>query len=266
MTMMTSLHWRLARTICAALALAACAIGCVPVVLVGGAAAASTVVMDRRSSNLVLADQEIENRGSSAVRALLGDKGHVNVTSYYRKVLLSGEVPTEQDRQRVQAAISKDTGVVGVINELAVGPGSTLTQRATDLAITARVKSGLLNANGVPGNSIKVVTERNTTYLMGRLTQRETRLATEVARTTGGVHRVIRVIDLISDEEALYANEGATTTASSPAASASKDAAAAEAAPPPGAEQTSGVVAQPVTQPTIQQVPPIQVQTLPPIK
>jgi osmotically-inducible protein OsmY len=210
-----------------------------------------------------VADQTIELRADSRVSEALAQRGHVSVVSFYRKVLLTGEVPTADDRQRAQAAVAGVPEVAGVVNELAVMPDSTLGQRSNDTYLTSKVKAGLLNANGVPGNSIKVVTERGTVYLMGRLTQRETELATEVARTTGGVERVVRVVDFISEQAALHPSDPSGTNAS--AAPVSTVGTGSAPAPATG----DGVLVQPVTQPIIVQQPaaqPIQVQTLPPVK
>ena len=259
-------HARFVRTALAAALLASGVSACVPLALVGGATATGLVITDRRSPSTQLADQGIETRASRAAGEVLGDRGHVNLTSYFRKVLITGEVPSEQDRQRVQAAVSGVGDVAGVVNELAVGPNSSITQRANDSGITAKVKTNLLNANGVPANSIKVVTERGTTYLMGRLTQRETQLATEVTRTTGGVDRVVRVIDFISEQAALHPSDS-TGQSSGPTPVSDAPGSGAVAPAATSAPAATGAVTQPVTQPTIQQAPqPIQVQTLPPVK
>lgn len=249
------------------LALAGATLGGCAVAVVGGAAAVGGMVAtDRRSPQTQVADQTIELRADARVSEALSKRGHVSVVSFYRKVLLTGEVPTAEDRQRAQAAVAAVPEVAGVVNELAVMPDSTLGQRSNDTYLTSKVKTNLLNANGVPANSIKVVTERGTVYLMGRLTQRETELATEVARTTSGVERVVRVVDFISEQAALHPTD---PTGSSPAP------APVSAANPVVAPATSataagqGVVIQPVSQPTIVQQPgsqPIQVQTLPPVK
>ena len=249
--------------------------GCAAAV-VGGAAAAGggMVATDRRSPQTQGDDQTIELRAASRVSDAISKRGNVSVVSFYRKVLLTGEVPTADDRQRAEAAAASVPEVMGVVNELAVMPDSTFGQRANDTLTTSKVKTNLLNANGVPGNSIKVVTERGTVYLMGRLTRRESDLATEVARTTPGVQRVVRVVDFISEQAALHPTDptgtsaapvpvssvGATTpgsTAVAPATSAAGGVAAGD-----------GVVTHPVTQPTIVQPAqqPIQVQTLPPVK
>ena len=244
------------------LALAAAVLaGCAAAVVGGAAAAGGVVATDRRSSATQLADQGIELRASSRVNDALGDKrGHVNITSYYRKVLVSGEVATPDERQRAGAAVAGTPDVASVINELAVMPDSSLKQRSEDTLITGRVKAKLIDANGVPSNSIKVVTERGTVYLMGRLTEREEALATEVARTTPGVQRVVRIIDRISEQAALHPNDASGQT---PAPAPVTTLPSSGAATPPAAP---AVEVRPVTQPTVIQQPPVEVRSLPPVK
>lgn len=251
---------RLALAVLLATGAAAGLTACGVAVVEGAAAAGGLVATDRRSPQTQLADEVIEQRAGGRVADLLKDTAHVNAISYYRKVLLTGEVPTAQDRERVQAAVAQVAEVVGVVNELGVMPNSSLGQRSNDTWITGQVKTSMLNANGVPANSIKVVTERGVVYLMGRLTRRETDLATEIARTTPGVLRVVRVVDFISEQAALHPNDPHGTNAAPAPVSGTGTAPASPAATAPG------VVATPVTQPTVVQQPPIQVQTLPPVK
>lgn len=232
---------------------------CVPLAIVGGAAGAGTLVLasERRSNETQTADVSIEQNAQQSVINALGGRGHVTVTSYYRKVLLTGEVPTEQDRQLVESLVRGTANVAGIVNELAVMPNSGPVQRSNDTYITGKVKARFLDANGVPASAIRVVTERGTTYLMGRLTAHEMEVATDVARQTAGVERVVRVIDLIADP----AGTGASSPAASPASAASGVVA------PPAGEAGPGVVTQPVTQTTVQEArPPIEVKTLPPAK
>ena len=244
--------------------------GCAAAVVGGAAAAGGVVAVDRRSPQTQYDDQAIELRADSRISEALNKRGHINVISYYRKVLLTGEVPTSEDRQRAQAAAAGVADVVGVVNELAVQPDSTLTQRSSDTYVTSKVKTNLLNANGVPANSIKVVTERSTVYLMGRLTRRETDLATEVTRTTSGVDRVVRVVDFISEQAALHPTDPqGTSPPTTPVSSATVISPGAAVVAPATSAAGTGVVTTPVTQPTIVQQPssqPIQVQTLPPVK
>ncbi|MBP6780159.1 MAG: BON domain-containing protein [Ottowia sp.] len=249
---------------CATLVLAAGLAGCVPAALVGGAVGAGALLMtaDRRSGETQEADRTIEAAAGDAVVRALPGRGHVNITSYYRKVLITGEVPSAQDSQLVAAQVRAVPGVAGVVNELAVMPESSTLQRSNDGLITSKVRTRLMNQNGVPAGSIRVTTERGTTYLMGRLTATETALATEVARQTDGVQRVVRVIDLIADP----AGGSSVTTHAAPVADPAVSGTAAPTLPAAG-DQATGVVVSPVTQPVIEQPrPPVQVQTLPPMK
>jgi len=255
---------RMAARVALALAAGAALAGCVPVALVGGAVGAGTLLMasERRSNETQEADRTIENAANEAIVQALPGRGHVNLTSFYRKVLVTGEVPTAQDRQLVESRIRALPGVQGVVNELAVMPESGPLQRSNDSLITSKVRTRLMNQNGVPAGSIRVTTERGTTYLMGRLTATETALATEVARQTDGVQRVVRVIDLIADP----AGGSSVTTHAAPVADPAVSGTAAPTLPATG-DQATGVVVSPVTQPVIEQPrPPVQVQTLPPMK
>lgn len=249
---------------CATLVLAAGLAGCVPAALVGGAVGAGALLMtaDRRSGETQEADRTIEAAAGDAVVRALPGRGHVNITSYYRKVLITGEVPSAQDSQLVAAQVRAVPGVAGVVNELAVMPESSTLQRSNDGLITSKVRTRLMNQNGVPAGSIRVTTERGTTYLMGRLTATETALATEVARQTDGVQRVVRVIDLIADP----AGGSSVTTHAAPAVDPAVSGTAAPTLPAAG-DQATGVVVSPVTHPVIEQPrPPVQVQALPPMK
>ena len=189
----------------ALMALAAAAVvgslsACVPLV-VGGAVVGTLVVIDRRTSGTQLEDEGIEFRASNRIKEVIGDKGHVNVTSYNRQVLLTGEVPTAKDRELVEKAVAGVDNVRSVVNELAVMPNSTLTQRSNDTLITGKVKASFVDAKDISLNAFKIVTERNTVFLMGRVTPREVARATEIARGVGGVEKVVRVFEIISEDE-----------------------------------------------------------------
>ena len=173
---------------------------CAPMIM-GGAVMSSLVATDRRTSGAQLEDESIELRAASRIRDNLGDMAHINVTSYNRQVLLTGEVPSAQDRVRAEQIVAKVENVRSTVNELAVLGNATLTQRASDVLVTTRVRAGLVDARDLFANSFKVVTERGTTYLMGRVTQREASRATEVVRTTQGVQKVVRLLEIISEEE-----------------------------------------------------------------
>lgn len=173
---------------------------CAPIVM-GGAVMGSLVATDRRTSGAQLEDEGIELRAASRIRDNLGERGHVNVNSYNRRVLLTGEVPSAQDKQLVEQIVTRVDNVQSVINELAVLGNATLTQRSSDALVTGRVKAGMVDAKDIFANAYKVVTERGTTYLMGRVTQREADRATEITRATTGVQKVVRVFEIISEDE-----------------------------------------------------------------
>ena len=189
----------------ALMALAAAAVvgslsACVPLV-VGGAVVGTLVVIDRRTSGTQLEDEGIEFRASNRIKEVIGDKGHVNVTSYNRQVLLTGEAPTAQDRAQIEAAVRKVENVRSVVNEVAVMPNSSLSARSNDTLITGKVKASLVDAKDLTLNAFKVVTERNTVYLLGIVTLREANRATDIARGVGGVEKVVRVFEIVSEEE-----------------------------------------------------------------
>ncbi len=173
---------------------------CFPV-LMGGAVMTGFVATDRRTSGAQLEDEGIELRAASRIQDNLGERVHVNVTSYNRRVLLTGEVPTAQDRQLVEQVASRVENVQSVVNELAVLGNSTLSQRSSDTLVTGRVKAGFVDAKDLFANAYKVVTERGIVYLMGRVTQREADRATDIARSTSGVQKVVRVFEIISEDE-----------------------------------------------------------------
>lgn len=191
---------RLLAKLALSLALGSTLTACFPVV-VGGAVMGSLVATDRRTSGAQLEDEGIEFRAASRIRDNLGDRVHVNVNSYNRRVLITGEVPNAQDKQLVEQVVSRVENVQSVVNELAELGNATLTQRSSDVLVTGKVKAGLIDAKDLFANAYKVVTERGTTYLMGRVTQREADRATEIARNTGGVQKVVRVFEIITEDE-----------------------------------------------------------------
>lgn len=173
---------------------------CAPIVI-GGAVMGSLVATDRRTSGAQLEDETIELRAASRIRDNLGSRTHVNINSYNRRVLLTGEVPSLQDKQLVEQIVTRVDNVQAVVNELAVLGHTTLVQRSADTLVTGRVKAAMVDARDIFTNAYKVVTERGTTYLMGRVTQREADRATEIARSTTGVQKVVRVFEIISEDE-----------------------------------------------------------------
>jgi len=125
----------------------------------------------------------------------------VSVTSYNRRVLLTGDVASEQDKALAESTVMGVENVRGIVNELGVLGASSLTQRSSDLLVTGRVKAAMIDARDLSASAVKVVTTRGTVYLMGLLTQREADRATEITRNTQGVQRVVRVLEILSEEE-----------------------------------------------------------------
>jgi osmotically-inducible protein OsmY len=169
--------------------------------MIAGVAGTAMVASDRRTSGAQLEDESIELRAQSRIRDNLGERVHVNVTSFNRQVLLTGEVTAEKDRQAVLQLVERIENVKAVVNELAVMPLSNLSERSNDLLIVAKVKASFIDSRDLFASAFKVVTERGTVYLMGRVTQREATRAVEIARGVSGVQKIIRVFEIITEEE-----------------------------------------------------------------
>ncbi len=174
--------------------------GCIAL-LGAGAVAGGLSLNDRRTGGTQIEDQAIELKSGGRLREAIGDKGHVNVTSYNRIALISGEVPTDADKAAAEKAIAGIEGVTNVVNELEVGANSTLGTRSSDTVITTRVKSALIDTKDIQSSAIKVVTERGNVYLMGRVTEREAVRASEVARAQPSVMKVVRVFEILTEEQ-----------------------------------------------------------------
>jgi len=191
---------RAAALVSATAALFAALQGCVAVV--GGAAVGGALMLsDRRSSGAQIEDQSIEMKAGGKIKGAISERGHINVTSYNRIVLVTGEVPTEADKTAVVEALRTIENVANVDDELLVGTNSTMSTRSSDTYITSKVKGALVDAKDLQSNAIKVVTERGNVYLMGRVTEREATRATEIARSTSGVLKVVRVFEILSEAE-----------------------------------------------------------------
>jgi osmotically-inducible protein OsmY len=185
-----------------ALALAGLAIaqlqGCATAV-VGAAAVGTSVALDRRTAGVYVSDQEIELRALTSLREALPQKtDNISATSYNRQVLLTGQVPDEALRARAAEVVKGIPDVRTVFNELSISGVTSLTSDANDVSITTKVKTRLLRDDRVPGTKIKVVTESAVVYLMGLVTQAEAEAATEIARTTAGVTKVVTLFEYIS--------------------------------------------------------------------
>jgi len=209
------------RYVVAILSMASAVQGCAPVIM-GSALVGSLVAVDRRTSGAQLEDEGIELRSAVRIREQLGDRAHINVTSYNRQVLITGEVPNAKDKQLVELLVSRVENVKTTVNELAVMGNTTFSQRSSDALASGRVKAGLVDARDLYASAFKVVTERGVTFLMGRVTQREADRATEIARSTTGVVKVVRLFEIITEEELrnLLPKPTSTSTTGAPAAPA----------------------------------------------
>jgi len=182
-----------------ALAAAAALQGCVPVVIGAGGAAAYSSLEDRRTTGTQIDDESIEVRASNRVSDRFGGTVHVNVTSYNRLALLSGEVPDERTRGEAEKIVRAVPTVRDVTNDLQVSGISSLVSRGNDSYLTLKVRGRLLDAKALSQVHIKVVTESGVVYLMGLVTQAEADESVEIARNTGGVRKVVKVFEYCAE-------------------------------------------------------------------
>ena len=192
------------RVVCAALlaaALGAALSGCVALVG-GGAAVAGLSAIDRRTTGTQVDDEGIELRAGNRISEIMGDKARVEVTSYNRQALLTGQAGNATDKQTIEKLVREQPMVRNVYNEIEVAPfTATLGQRSKDTMLTGQVKASLLNAKDIQASAIKVVTENNVVYLMGVVTPREAKRAAEIARGVNDVTKVVRLFEVISEDE-----------------------------------------------------------------
>lgn len=174
--------------------------GCAPLILGGAVIGTGLVVTDRRTTGMQLEDKAIETKGEARAREL-ATLGRINVSSYNRTVLITGEVPGETERAAVEKAVSGVENVRTVVNELVVAPNLSVSQRSGDSLLGAKVKASLVDAKDVAANAYRVIAERGVVYLMGRVTEREAGRAVEISRSVPGVVKVVRVLDIITEEE-----------------------------------------------------------------
>jgi osmotically-inducible protein OsmY len=182
-------------------AAAAATLGGCAALAIGGAVGAAIVVTDRRTAGVQLEDQNIELKSLTRIREVVSERGHINVTSFNRMALLTGEVPTEADRVAVEQAIAKIENVRSTVNDLAVMGSTSLAARSNDTILTSKVKATFVDAKDLQANAVKVVTERGTVYLLGRVTEREATRAVELTRAISGVQKVVRVFEILTEAE-----------------------------------------------------------------
>lgn len=175
--------------------------GCFPMVAAGVTSGVMAAV-DRRSVGTQTEDESLEWKANARVGEKLGEKSHFNFTSFNRKVLITGEVPSSEAKAEAERLVAAIANVNGVYNELAVGPVSAFSERSNDAFITSKVKSRSLDSGKFNPIQVKVVTEAGVVYLLGLLTQPEADAAINVARTTAGVKKVVNLIEIIAPAKA----------------------------------------------------------------
>ena len=169
--------------------------GCELALIGAGAGAAYSTIEDRRSSGTQLDDDAIELRAGSRIGTRFPDNVHVNVAAFNRAALMTGEVPDEAVRAEVEKIVQGVPNVRGVTNEVQLAPVTSLGERTSDSLITTQVKARYLRANAFNPVHVKVVTEAGVVYLMGVVTEREADDAVDIARTTSGVRKVVKIFE-----------------------------------------------------------------------
>jgi osmotically-inducible protein OsmY len=168
---------------------------CVPLILGAGVGAGVMMADDRRTNATILEDQTIEVKSRNRIEETYPDRTHVNVTSYNRYVLLTGEAPTEEIRQDITALVLEVPNVRNVQNEVVVAGNASFTSRSSDTLTTSSVKGRLAQNKKIGANHVKVITENGTVFLMGLVTREEADEAAQTAATTSGVQRVVKVFE-----------------------------------------------------------------------
>jgi osmotically-inducible protein OsmY len=171
------------------------------ILAVGGVAAGATVMADRRTPGVQAIDNGIEMQANAALSKKFGDNAHINVTSFNQKVLLTGEAKDADIKGEADAYVKAMKNARTVFNEIVVGPNSTYTARANDSYLESKIKTQMIFTDKLPSNSMSIVAEGTSVYLMGILTQHEADLAKKVASNTNGVKDVYVYFDIISDTE-----------------------------------------------------------------
>jgi osmotically-inducible protein OsmY len=175
--------------------------GCAPLVLGGAMVGGAMVATDRRTSGTQLEDKSIELKAANRLGEQLGKRVHINVNSYNRVVLLTGEAPSEADKAAAESVVSQVENVSRVLNEIAIAGNSSITSRLNDETLAGKIRLSLVDARDLTSNAFALVVERGTVYLMGRVTEREAGRASDIARGVSGVQRVVRAFEIISEEE-----------------------------------------------------------------
>ncbi len=174
-------------------------VGCVPMFAVGTAAGTGAYISeDRRTSGMFIEDEGIELKGSRRIYQQFGDKVHINITSYNRMVLLTGEAPTETIKADIEKLIMGVDNVRKIFNEIAVAGNTSLASRSNDTLITSKVKTRFLTERKFQINHVKIVTENEVVYLLGVVTRQEADNAAQIASATSGVKKVVKVFEYLN--------------------------------------------------------------------
>jgi len=181
--------------------LASAIAGCVPAVMVGGAAVGAYSASERRSIQLQLSDSKLENLAARRLDENFGESIHVNANAFNGVLLLTGEIPTADLRKSFNELIKLTPNVKRIVDETKQIPLSETKWRVNDSAMTAKVKSRLAGSEAFNISHVKVVTEGNDVFLMGKVSQKEADAAIEIARTTSAVNRVVNVFEIMTEAE-----------------------------------------------------------------
>jgi osmotically-inducible protein OsmY len=184
---------RMAR--CAVAAAGLLGLGGCELAIIGAATAAYSIAEDRRTSGTQMEDETIQVRASSRISDRFGDKVHATVTSFNRLVVVTGEAPDEASRQEVGKIVLGVPNVKSISNELQLSIPTSRASRINDEIITTKIKGRLIDSDKLSVAHIKVVTEAGVVFLLGLVTEQEAEHAVEIARTTGGVHKVVKLFD-----------------------------------------------------------------------
>jgi len=177
--------------------------GCiaVPAIMAGGAAVGTMVATDRRTPGAVVEDRGIETKAALRVREALGDAVHVNVSSYNRTALITGEVPDEKRKAQVEKIVRDIENAQKTLNELAVMDNTPMTARVSDGILASRIRAALIDEKNLIANAFKITVERGVVYVQGRATAKEIALMTDIVSGLNGVTRVVRILDTLSEQD-----------------------------------------------------------------
>ncbi len=192
---------RLSAALLIALAASTSLTACFPLLLGSAVVGSSVVLIDRRTTGSQIEDEAIELKAANRLSDVMGKRGNVSVTSYNQLVLIVGDVTSDDDRKLVEQTVSRIDKVRSIVNELAVFNTLPASSFGSETLLTSRVKAALVDSKDPLANVVKVVSQRGTVYLMGRVTEREATQAAEAARSVSGVQKVVKVFEIISEAE-----------------------------------------------------------------